>query len=57
MRERISSILGRMTVRMMEVSSPSGLTSLTVLRSGLSAGRRMASNEDGETKEYVMISL
>ena len=44
-------MLGRMTVRMMEVSSPRGFMSLTVLRSGLSAGTRMASNEAGETKE------
>ena len=43
--------IGNNTVRMIERSSPSGLMSLTVLRSGESAGMRMASNEDGETKE------
>ena len=43
--------IGNNTVRMIERSSPSGLMSLTVLRSGESAGMRMASNVDGETKE------
>ena len=47
----MSSIDGRMTVRMMEVSSPRGLMMRMALRSGVSFGRRILSNTVGETKE------